>query len=96
MAPQVLKNYGTACVQKLGHRRLDLQNREVPQFLNAYGGVKLFAVLFNHYNAQVSCKNRTAQAGLILAHKKCEFCILFAQNGCLTIITLLRAPKIVT
>ena len=28
------------------------------------GGVKLFAVLLDHYNAQVSCKYRTAQAEL--------------------------------
>ena len=35
--------------------------------------------------------------GLILAHKKCELrmFLFFAQNGCLTIITLLRGLKII-
>ena len=53
------------------------------------------AVRSDHYNAQVSWKYGTARAGLNVAHKKCEFCMFFAQNGCLTIITLLRGPNII-
>ena len=53
------------------------------------------AGLSDHYDNQVSLKYGTAQAGLNLAHKKCEFCIFCAQNGCLTIITRLRGPKII-
>ena len=50
----------------------------VPYFLNTCRGVKLFAVLSDHYNAQVSCKYRTAQAGLNIAtKKKCELCMFF-------------------
>ena len=98
---QVFRKYGTAGHQKLCHRRRSetiapqTANRAVPYVLNTGGGVKSFAVLFNHYNAQVSCKYRTAQAGQILAHKKWEFCIFFVINCCLTIITLLMGPKII-
>ena len=53
------------------------------------GGVILCAVLLDHNNARFSCKYRTAWAGLNFTHKKCEVCMFFAQNGCLTTITLL-------
>ena len=53
------------------------------------------AVLLDHNNAQVSWKYGTARAGQNFAHTKCKFCIFFAQNICLTIITLLRGPNII-
>ena len=53
------------------------------------------AVLLDHNNAQVSWKYGTVRAGLNVAHKKCEFFMFFVQNGCPTIITLLRGPNII-
>ena len=38
-------------------------------------------------------KYGTAPAGLNFAHKKYKFCMVFAQNSCLTTITLLRGPN---
>ena len=57
--------------------------------------LNLCAVQLDHNNARFSCKYKTAGAGIIFVHKKCEVCMFFAQNGCLTIITLLRVPKII-
>ena len=53
------------------------------------------AVLLDHNNAQVSWKYGTARAGLNFALKKYKFCMVFAQNSCLTTITLLRGPNII-
>ena len=53
------------------------------------------AVLLDHNNAQVSWKYGTARAELNFAHKRCKFCMAFAQNSCLTTITLLRGPNII-
>ena len=50
------------------------------------------AVLSDHNNAQVSWKYGTARARLNVAHKKCKFCMFFAQNGCLTTITNSGGP----
>ena len=37
-------------------------------------------VWLDHSNAQVSWKYGTARAGLIVAHKKCEFCMFFLHK----------------
>ena len=53
------------------------------------------AGLLDHNNARFSCKYRTVQAGLNLHTKSVKSPCFFEQKGCLTIITLLRGPKII-
>ena len=76
----------TAGVQKLCHRMC--WETIALQVFRIYGTASWF------YD-QVSWKYGTARAGLNFAQTKCKFCSFFAQNSCLTIITLLRGPNII-
>ena len=86
IAPQVFRNYGTA---RWFYRTVRCHSFWTPAVV-----LNHCAVLLDHNNTRFSWKYRTARAGLNLAHKKCEVFMFFAQNGCLTIITLLRGPNI--
>ena len=87
IAPQVLRNYGSA---RWFYRPMWCHSFWTPAVV-----LNRCAVLLDHDNARFSCKYRTALAGLNFSHKTCEVCILFAQNGCLTIINLLRGSNII-
>ena len=88
----------TAGVQKLCHLRCS-ETIALQVFRNC-GTACWFtepcgAIVSEHNTARFRCKYRAARAGLNFAHKKGEVCMFSAQNGCLTIITLLRGPKII-
>ena len=88
IAPQVFRNCGNT---RWFYRTVQCHSFWTPAVV-----LNRCVVLLDHNNARFSCKYRTAWAGLNFAHKKCEVCIFFfAQNGCLTIITLLREPNII-
>ena len=87
IAAQVFRNYGTA---SWFYRTVRCYSFWTPAVV-----LNRCAVLLDHNNAWFSCKYRTARAGLNFAHKKCEVCMFFAQNGRLTIITLLRGPNFI-
>ena len=70
IAPQVLKNYGTA---HWFYRTVRWHSICTPAV-----GLNRCVVLLDHNNALFSCKYRTARAGLNFAHKKCEVCMFFA------------------
>ena len=87
IAPQVFRNYGAA---HWFYRTVRCYSFWTPAVV-----LNRCAVLLDHNTTRFSCIYRTARAGLNFAHKKCEVCMFFAQNGCLTIITLLRGPNII-
>ena len=87
IAPQVFRNYGTAC---WFYRTVRCHSFWTPAVV-----LNRCAVLLDHNTAWFSCKYTTVGAGLNFEHKKCEVCMFFAQNGFLTIITLLRGPNII-
>ena len=87
MVTQVFRNYGTT---RLFYRTMRCHSFWTPVLV-----LNRCVVLLDHNNARFSCKHRTPREGLNFAHKKFEVCMFFAQNGCWTIITLLREPKII-
>ena len=87
IAPQVFRNYSTAL--------WFYQTVRCHSFWTPAVVLNHCAVLLDHNNARFSCKYRTARAGLNFAHEKCEAYMIYAQNVCLTIITLLKGPNII-
>ena len=87
IAPQVFRNYGTA---HWFYRTVRCHSFCTPVVV-----LNRCAILLDHNNTWFSCKYRTARVGLNFAQKKCEVCMCFAQNGCMTINILPRGPNII-
>ena len=72
IGPQVFTNYGTS--------RLFYRTARCHSFWTPAVVLNCCAAMLDHNNAPFSCKYRTAQAGLNLAHKKCEVCMFFLHK----------------